>query len=94
MLAHVLHRAVRQVQGAAARLFFGGHFLPVQGNHHRVWRGAGRLNQRNRLAHGRASAHHIVHDQHPALERGTHQRSALAVVFGLFAVVGKGHVVA
>ena len=36
--------------------------------------------------------HHVVHDQYPACQRCTHQRAALAVVFGFLAVVGERHV--
>jgi hypothetical protein len=48
--------------------------------------------ERNRFAHRRARGNDVVHDQHPAGERRTHYRAALAVVLRLLAVVGVGHV--
>ena len=57
-----------------------------------MWRRPRRLNEGDGLAGCRAGRHHIVHDQHPAFERGPDQRAAFAVVFGLLAVVGKRHV--
>ena len=39
-------------------------------------------------------AHHVVHDQYPALRKGADQRAAFAVVLGFLAVVGKRHIAA
>ena len=85
---------MRQVFDRAISGGFGRHFLAVQGNRHAVGRGTGALYQSNGFAHCRARAHHVIHDQHLSFERRTHQRAALAMVFGFFAVVGKRVVVA
>ena len=57
-------------------------------------RGPCGLDEGNRFTRSGARAHHIVDDQHTALQRRTHQAAAFAVVFGFFAVVGKRHVAA
>ena len=51
----------------------------------------GSLDEGNRFARSGTCAHHVVDDQHPALQGRAYQRAAFAMVFGLFAVVGKGH---
>jgi NAD(P)-dependent dehydrogenase (short-subunit alcohol dehydrogenase family) len=59
---------VGQVAGAAIGLGFGSHFLAVQGNCHRMRRGTGSFYQGNRFARSGACAHHVIDDQHPALQ--------------------------
>ena len=82
----VAHRAIG--------LFVGGHFLAVQRNGHRMRLGPCGLNQGDRFAHRSAGADHVIHNQHATLQGGPDQRAAFAMVFGLFAVVGKRHVLA
>ena len=87
MIAHVLHGAVIHVLAA-----LGGFFLPVQGDHHRMRRRAGLGDDVDRFAYRRARRHHVIDDQHTALQRRADQRSALAMVLGFLAVVGPGQV--
>nr|ACN62979.1 orotate phosphoribosyltransferase [Diaphorobacter sp. PCA039] len=72
----------------------GGLLLAVEGDRNGMRRGTRGADQRDGFARGGAGAHHVVDDEHLALKRRAHQRAALAMVLGLFAVVGKGHVLA
>ena len=71
---------------------FGGFFLAIKCNGNGCWGGVGGADQRNGFAHGCAGRHDIVHNQHPALKGCANKAAAFAMVFGLFAVVGKGEV--
>lgn len=57
-----------------------------------AWGWPRRADDRDRFPNSRAGRHHVVHNQHPALQRGAHQRAALAMILGLLAVVGKRNV--
>ena len=93
-MAHILHRAVGYVTGVAIFVLFGSHLLAIQGNCYRMRPGTGGLYQGNRFARCGTRAHHVINDQHPALQGRAYQRAAFAMVFGLFAVVGKRHIAA
>jgi len=85
LMGDILHGAMAHVHAV-----FRGFFLAVQRNGHRMRHGARRLDDGNGFARGGAGRDHVVHDQHPTPEWGTHQRAAFAMVFGFLAVVGKG----
>src|SRR3979409_1872762 len=67
---------------------------PVERNDHPRNDRAVPFDDVERLAYRGARGQYIIHDQHAARKPCAHELAALAVVLGLLAVEGKGHVAA
>ena len=66
--------------------------LSVQSHQYAGRSGASLLNAFNGFAHSRASRDDIINNQHPPLQRGTHDVAALAMGLRLLAVEGVGQI--
>ena len=73
-------------------LFTLAAFLPVECNGHTASSCTGLLNPINGLANRCTGRYYIVGNENIAFQFGTDQGSALAMVLGLFAVVGEGDI--
>jgi exodeoxyribonuclease III len=89
LLLYILHSAPRCVDAVLNRFF-----LAIQRDDHRMRRGAGRFDERDRFAHRGTGRHHVVDDQHAALKLRPNQRAAFAVVFCFLSVVGHRQIAA